>query len=106
MKEVALLLAVGAVPWLSPPNATPVTTAEEACAAVKAHVVSRNSRAASVIAFCDHIPETESPRGYYVMALHSNRECEGICSTNMGWFAVQKSTGDVLDWDVAEWRPG
>ena len=43
-------------------------------------------------------PGPEGP----VLALHSSRHCEGICSTNMGWFSVQKATGRVLEWDMAE----
>ena len=43
---------------------------------------------------------------YYVLALHSRRDCDGICSTNMGWFAVEKATGRVFNWDVAEWKLG
>jgi hypothetical protein len=54
----------------------------------------------SIIAFCDVIPEGSSPVGYYVFALHSKRACEGICSSNMGWFAVQKTTGRIFEWDV------
>jgi hypothetical protein len=57
----------------------------------------------STIAFCDH---ADSPPGYYVLALHSNRHCEGICSTNMGWFAVQKASGRIFEWDVGEQKLG
>ena len=52
------------------------------------------------------IAEEDSPRGYYVMALHSRRECDGICSTNMGWFAIRRSSGRVFEWDVADMKIG
>jgi hypothetical protein len=90
-----------------PANAVPVTTAESACTLVKAHVVSRWHIPMRAIAFCDVIPSDSSPHAFYVMALHGKREdCTGICSTNMGWFAVKKATGQIFEWDVAEQRPG
>lgn len=107
MKGVALLLlAVAAAPRMSPSSMQPVANADEACAVAKTRVIARDRLPESAIAFCDVIPAADSPRGYYIMALHSDRECEGICSTNMGWFAVRTSTGDVFDWNVAEWKPG
>jgi hypothetical protein len=94
-----LLVAVAA-------QAGPVRTERSACEAVKARVVDALLYPRSRIAFCDVIPRASSPRGYYVLALHSNRQCDGICSTNMGWFAVQRSTGRVFHWDVGEDRLG
>jgi hypothetical protein len=90
-----------------PANAAPVTTAKSACAVVKAHIVSRWHIPMRAIAFCDVIPSDSSPHAFYVMALHGKRrDCTGICSTNMGWFAVRKTTGQVFEWDMAEQRPG
>jgi hypothetical protein len=60
----------------------------------------------SRIAFCDHVVADANPSGFYVLALHSTRRCEGICSTNMGWFAVERSTGRVFAWDVGEQQVG
>ena len=73
---------------------------------VKARVSAKREFSISAIAFCDIIPEASSPMNYYVLALHSRRDCDGICSTNMGWFAVEKATGRVFNWDVAEWKLG
>jgi hypothetical protein len=83
-----------------------VKTAEAACDAVKARVSASRHFPTSIIAFCDTISERDSPKNLYVLALHSKRECDGICSTNMGWFAVQKTTGRVFEWNVAEWKLG
>ena len=94
-----LLIAVAA-------KAGPVRTEQAACNLVKARVAARGDFPLRRIAFCDVIPRASSPASFYVLALHSNRECGGICSTNMGWFAVQRATGRVFEWDVAEDRLG
>jgi hypothetical protein len=54
--------------------------------------------------YCDF---ADSPRNdWFVIALRSGRRCEGICSNLMGWYAVQKSTGSVNDYDVGEMTIG
>lgn len=100
----ALLVASGLPP--APANAEPVQTRSAACIRVKARFAELNHVPISTIAFCDIMAAADSPRGYYVLALHSNRVCDGICSTNMGWFAVHRATGRVFEWDVAEDRLG
>ena len=80
-----------------------VRTPHAACERIKAEVASLGQFDVRNIAFCDIIGRADSPRGYYVLALHSKRpDCDGICSTNMGWFAVHKTSGRVFEWDVAE----
>ena len=105
MKIAAALIVSGAFPP-APANAEPVQSRSAACARVKARYAALHRVPISVIAFCDMIAAADSPRGYYVLALHSNRRCESICSTNMGWFAVERATGRVFEWDVAEMRLG
>lgn len=83
-----------------------VETPEAACTIVKARVSASRNFPTSIIASCDTIPADASPKNLYVLALHSKRKCEGICSTNMGWFAVQKATGLVFEWDGAEGKQG
>lgn len=102
----ALLIAACWLLTAGQGNAAAVKTAKAACDVVKAKVSASGHFPISVIAFCDMIVESESPKAYYVLALHSTRQCEGICSTNMGWFAVQKATGRVFEWDVAEEKLG
>lgn len=107
MKMAALLWIFGALPPLATPlTEDAVATADAACGAVKTRVAARENSSESIISFCDFIPVADSPEGYFVLALHSRRECEGPCSTNMGWFAVRKSTGDVFEWNVADWAVG
>jgi hypothetical protein len=106
IKVAALLLATHAPPLAARMNAAPVKTEETACVFVKDRVSAQRHFPVSAIAFCDIIPAESSPRDYYVLALHSRRDCDGICSTNMGWFAVQKATGRVFEWDVAEDKLG
>lgn len=87
-------------------NPTPVNGAEEACALVEARFAARNRFPKSRLGFCDVIAAANSPPGFFVLALHSTRKCDGICSTLLGWFAVERSTGRVFDWDVGEWELG
>ncbi|MEO7187159.1 MAG: hypothetical protein ABIW58_01985 [Sphingomicrobium sp.] len=83
-----------------------VRTEEAACSSVKRIVAAKGHFPISDIAFCDFVVPKYRPKGYFVFALHSTRVCDGICSTNMGWFALQKTTGRVFEWDVAEDRLG
>ena len=86
-------------------NASPLTNEKSACSAVKARVAETKHTPMQAIAFCDFVSQATSPAGYYVLALHGKRrDCTGICSTNMGWFAVRKATGEIFEWDVAEQR--
>jgi hypothetical protein len=102
-----LLLAAGLLPWAAPLDAAaPVRSAKAACERVKARVSAVKHFPRSIVAFCDPVGAADSPTHFYVLALHSNRHCEGICSTNMGWFAVEKKTGRVFEWDVAEMKLG
>lgn len=106
IKTIALLLVLGASPAACTSTTPAVSNAEDACAVVKARITAQHHLPESRAAFCDPIAAADGLQGYYVMALHSDRECEGICSTNMGWFAVQQSTGDVFEWNVADWELG
>jgi hypothetical protein len=61
----------------------------------------------SHVAYCDQIDEADGRPDYYIMALRAH--CfEDLCgSTLMGWFAVEKVTGNVFEVDdVAEWTLG
>jgi hypothetical protein len=101
-----LLLAAGSLPSAAPLTAAPVRSAKAACERVKARVSAAEHFPASIVAFCGPIGSADSPPGFYVLALHSYRKCDGICSSNMGWFAVEKRSGRVFAWDVAEMKLG
>ena len=85
-------------------DSPPVNSEEAACTAVKARVAARDDFPVSRVAFCDF--SMDPPVGFYVLALQSTRRCEGICSRNMGWFAIERSSGRVFEWNVAEWELG
>ncbi|WP_143007368.1 hypothetical protein [Brevundimonas sp. 374] len=78
----------------------------QACELAKRRTTDSHRFPAASAAFCDHVAAEFNPAGYYVLSLHSDRDCDGICSTNLGWFAVQRSTGEVFDWDMAESKLG
>jgi hypothetical protein len=87
----------------------PVRTEKAACASAKRVIAARGHFPISAIALCDFIVPEERPKGYYVLGLHGKRDdCGGdVCgSTLMGWFAIKKSTGQVFEFDLEEWRPG
>jgi len=105
---VAVSLSAASAPsTAAQANAAPINTEEAACALVKARVAARGHFPISEVAFCDvAVATADRPQGFFVLALHSKRVCDGICSTNMGWFAVEKATGRVFEWDMAEDRLG
>ena len=106
VKGLTILLAFIALSSTTCVKPQPVMTAQAACAAATAKVTARRSLPISHVAVCDDIAEADGPEGFYVMALLAHCS-EAVCgSTNMGWFAVEKATGDVFDWDVAEWKLG
>ena len=85
----------------------PVASAEAACALATARVTSERHLPVSHVAYCDDIAEADSPVGYYVTALRAYCKEELCGSTNMGWFAVNKATGEVFEVvDVSDWKLG
>jgi hypothetical protein len=94
------MLAMTSVPLSAAPERSKrVNTADVACQIVKSRISTTRHFRQSDIASCDIIPDASTPEGYYLLSLHSRRHCNGICSTNMGWFAVEKKTGRVFEWD-------
>jgi hypothetical protein len=106
-KLIASLFA-SLIQWSAPAVAATVTTEKAACHVAKARVAVRGHFPVSAIAFCDFIVSDAQPKGFYVLGLHGKRDdCGGeVCgSTLMGWFAVQKATGRVFEWDFTDF-PG
>lgn len=92
--------------WAAPAHAAPVGTAGAACTAARARVAAQLHRTPSSIPGCETLRAADSPRGIYVVALYG-RCREPICgSILIGWYAVQKRTGHVFEWNVSEWRLG
>lgn len=87
-------------------EAAQVTTPQAACALATERVTKLRGLPASHVATCDGAAEEADANGYFILALLAHCR-EALCgSTNMGWFAIRKSDGDLFDWDVAGWRPG
>ena len=85
----------------------PVTSAEAACTIATEKVTSLRGLPTSHVAMCDHASDDDTSTGHYVMALRAYCTTEAICgSTNMGWFAVSKTTGEVFEWDIGKGRVG
>lgn len=94
------------LPWAAAAHAAPVRTGVAACALAKARVAAQLHRRQSSIPGCDPLRAQDSPQGFYVLALRGWCR-QPICgSTLIGWFAVQKRTGRVFEWNVGDWRLG
>ena len=105
--RIASIFALLALPQASCATRQSVGSAEAACVVATAQVTAQNGLPTSHVSFCDHIAEADGPAGYYVMALRAHCSEELCGSTNMGWFAVQKATGDVFEVDdVTDWKLG
>ncbi len=92
--------------WAAPAHASPVRSGAAACALAKTRVATHLHRTRSSIPSCETLRATDSPRGYYILALRGWCR-ETICgSTLIGWFAVHKRTGRIFEWDVGEDRLG
>ncbi len=92
--------------WATPANVAPLRSSGAACALAKARVAAHLHRSQSSIPGCETLRAVHSPRGFYVLALRGWCR-EPVCgSTLIGWFAVQKTTGRVFEWDVTEDRLG
>ena len=102
----AAMLTAAALPASDPADARPTRTVDAACSRAKARFHASSGFPPGRIAFCDFLSRSDSPRGFYVLALHSTRRCDAICSTNLGWFAVERRSGRVYVWNVAEARLG
>jgi hypothetical protein len=105
--RIANIFALLALPLAGCETTQQVGSAEAACVVATARVTAQRGLPASHVAFCDDIPEADSPVGYFILALRAHCS-EDLCgSTNMGWFAVQRATGDVFEVDdVTDWRLG
>ena len=70
------------------------------CELITAAVVARGEYREPQVAGCDTM--SEKPGGYLVTRL--NGHCrEPVCgSVLLGWYAVQRDTGRVFEWNMAE----
>lgn len=83
-----------------------VASAEAACTVATGRVTAERQLPPGHVATCDPISEADSPDGHYVLALRADCREELCGSTLMGWFAVEKATGAVFEWDMAEGQIG
>jgi hypothetical protein len=88
----------------TPPVA--LVSAEAACALATARVTAARGLPRGHVASCDPVRADDNPVGHHVLGLRAVCNQDLCGSTLMGWFAVEKATGAVFEWDVAEWQPG
>jgi len=101
-----LLGVLGQAPAEAAPH--PSITRESACARLKKVVAKLDgipkSGPVGMGWFCDFSTYREGTA--YVIALRSNRKCDGACSNLMGWYAVDWTDGSIHDFDVADMKVG
>jgi hypothetical protein len=102
---VALLLA----PITS--SARPIASEGAACTALKQRVaksVDQKMAGPATDWRCDFIVKNYQPKDYYVASLHSGLPCptSAACSSLIGWYAVRRADGKVIEWDLAQDVPG
>lgn len=105
-RSVTIFLAFTALSSAGCGRPQPITGAEAACDVAKMQVTAQRHLPADHVASCEALPEADGPDGYYILALYGHCD-EDLCgSTKMGWFAVQKTTGAVFQWDMGDLRLG
>ena len=107
MRTFLTLLLVGCVLAFSAAleaTGTNSLTERHACAVLQRRIAKIDgvpvSGPAGIGWFCDF--STLGNEDWYVIALRSKRRCEGICSNLMGWYAVNRRTGSVHTYDMAD----
>ena len=106
-KLAALALAANEMLLAPPAEAQPVRSRTAACDLAERRAASRGYfNSGVVVGSCEIIRAGDIPTAYYVLTLHSTRRCDYICSSLLGHFAVRRSTGQVFEWNVGEWRLG
>ena len=105
MRTALLPIYMFAIVWGPVCNAKDhitIHTQRAACTALKKTVAALDNLPVSgppnMGWFCDFADSTDPD--LFVVALRSNRRCPEICSNLMGWYAVRKSTGQVLSYDI------
>ena len=105
MRRALLSIYIFATVWGPVCNAKDhitIHTQRAACTALKKTVAALDNLPVSgppnMGWFCDFADSTDPD--LFVVALRSNRRCPEICSNLMGWYAVRKSTGQVLSYDI------
>lgn len=85
-------------------------SASHACSTLKARVGAHDGVAPAQLDktwFCDITEDKEHGHPeWWVIGLRSFRQCDGICSNLRGWFAVNRSSGEVREWDVGAGKLG
>jgi hypothetical protein len=100
-----ILLAFNAASCGRPVNAASVSSDDEMCELAKDAVSAEGLYDKTIMAGCDG-GVSEEMSDYYILRLNSHCQ-EDVCgSVLLGWYAVEKDTGRVFVWNVADWSLG
>lgn len=83
-----------------------VKSPDVACTLATDRVTAHRGLPVSHVVDCEANADADGLSGYYILALLAACHEEICGSTSMGWFAVSKATGEVFDWNVADWKLG
>ena len=88
-------------------SASPIFTEGAACIALKhrvAKIIDQKRAGPAASWSCDFIIKRYQPKEYYVAGLRSGLSCptSSPCSTLIGWYAVRRANGKVIEWDAAK----
>jgi hypothetical protein len=107
-RVASILLSGVASLVVQPADAGGRMSQRSACSVLKATVARRESLPITGPTglgwYCDFAKG--SNKGSYVIALRSGRKCAGICSNLMGWYAINRGTGKVREWNIEGNRVG
>lgn len=106
--QASVLLALGTGVESVPASSAelPLLSGSQACSALMARMGSHDGVPTADLEktwFCDIAADdyNDHPE-WWVIALRSFRQCDGICSNLRGWFAVNRKSGEVRDWDLED----
>lgn len=80
---------------------------DAACAIVRKHAAKEASLPETgpvgIGWFCEFVGfDDRRDETWFLIALRSNRQCDGICSNLMGWYAVKRANAALHEFDMGK----
>jgi hypothetical protein len=109
---LSAVLALGAMFESVPPNSAELAllSGPQACSALMKRMGSHDGVPSANLEktwFCDIAADDyDDHPEWWLIALRSFRQCDGICSNLRGWFGVNRKSGEVREWDMTNFTVG
>lgn len=106
----AAMVAHNMPAFAGPPSGTAIDQ-DSACALLKTRIAQMDSLPdtgpVGMGWFCDFATfDDRRDEQWFLIALRSNRVCNGVCSNLMGWYAVDRLNSSIHDVDIEDFSPG